>query len=123
MQIHDLSHNDIKPANILLDRQGHLKLADFGESDKLVDGKVPRTPHPGTCYYWAPEYTESNGTCSSERSNLWALALTLLETSIGKHPYPSDMSEFQRDSYIKTWTPKVPLDKISQESADFILHL
>jgi serine/threonine protein kinase len=51
---------DVKPDNVLLDRCGHVKLADFGSAAKLrPDGKV-KSPLPvGTPEYIAPEVLQS----------------------------------------------------------------
>lgn len=49
-------HRDIKPANILLDRCGHLKLADFGSAARLTGaGSVVSRMPVGTPEYIAPE--------------------------------------------------------------------
>ena len=45
---------DVKPSNILIDEQGHIKLCDFGISGRLVDSKA-KTRSAGCAAYMAPE--------------------------------------------------------------------
>ncbi|ETN66616.1 citron ser/thr kinase [Anopheles darlingi] len=65
--LHELGyvHRDIKPENILLDRFGHLKLADFGNATVInEDGSVTSMTPVGTPDYIAPELLQTLSTIS-----------------------------------------------------------
>uniref|UniRef100_A0A1J3JA14 non-specific serine/threonine protein kinase n=1 Tax=Noccaea caerulescens TaxID=107243 RepID=A0A1J3JA14_NOCCA len=78
---------DLKPSNILLDENGHIKLCDFGLARKLDDiTKSPSTGKRGTPYYMAPELYEDGGV-HSFASDLWALGCVLYECYTGRPPF------------------------------------
>ena len=74
-------HGDIKPANLLRDADGHVKLGDFGLARFLADPQQ-REGLSGTLDYMAPELL--TGTAASFQSDMYALGATLHELSYGK---------------------------------------
>uniref|UniRef100_A0A0D3B1U8 non-specific serine/threonine protein kinase n=1 Tax=Brassica oleracea var. oleracea TaxID=109376 RepID=A0A0D3B1U8_BRAOL len=82
-----ITYCDLKPSNILLDENGHIKLCDFGLARKLDDiTKSPSTGKRGTPYYMAPELYEDGGV-HSFASDLWALGCVLYEFYTGRPPF------------------------------------
>ncbi|WP_164102793.1 serine/threonine-protein kinase [Candidatus Laterigemmans baculatus] len=75
-------HGDIKPANLMLKRTGHLKLIDIGSAFDFHD-----PPHDRDCtpVYAAPEVLENNE--SSPRSDLASLGYVLIELLGGRLPF------------------------------------
>ncbi|MBI2766609.1 MAG: serine/threonine protein kinase [Chloroflexi bacterium] len=80
-------HNDIKPENILLARDG-AKLADFGAAAGLSRTLTASATHElaGTVAYLAPEVLQ--GAAASEASDIYSLALVLFEAAAGRLPWP-----------------------------------
>ncbi|GLT42012.1 hypothetical protein SLA2020_160360 [Shorea laevis] len=81
---------DLKPSNILLDENGHIKLCDFALARKL--GDISKTPSMlpqakrGTPCYMAPELFEDEGV-HSYASDFWALGCVLYECYTGRPPF------------------------------------
>ncbi len=79
-------HNDLKPTNLLLDDERHLKVADFGLA--ALDGRGLHAPDLGvlgTPAYMAPE--RIRGEPGTPASDLYSLAATLFDLATGSPPF------------------------------------
>ncbi len=76
---HDLAivHRDVKPANVLLTRDGRVKLADFGIARGLGDGATLTTAGSvlGTLAYLSPE--QARGDAIGTASDIWSLGIVI----------------------------------------------
>lgn len=91
--IHDagIVHRDVKPANILIERGGAVRLADFGIATSL-DGAdhLDDQPRLGTLRYMAPE--QADPTCIDVRSDVYALGVVLYEMLTGAPPFEGSVA-------------------------------
>ena len=83
-------HRDVKPANLLFDSEGRLRVADFGLARALAEAALtePAGATVGTARYAAPE--QALGHRVDGRADVYALALVLYEAVTGVVPFTAD---------------------------------
>lgn len=124
---HNIIHRDVKPTNILINTQGHIKICDFGVSGNLV-ASIART-NIGCQSYMAPERISSGGVAQaganpgggtySVQSDIWSLGLTIIECAMGAYPYPPEtydniFSQLSVSSHLSVPSVNVRLIQISR---------
>jgi serine/threonine protein phosphatase PrpC len=81
----DIIHRDIKPDNVMLERDGSLKLLDLGVVRVPGLEDAPPENIPGTAGYMAPEMFA--GELGNEATDLYALGVTMFRAFTGEFPY------------------------------------
>ncbi len=81
----DIIHRDIKPDNVILERDGSLKLIDLGVVRVPALEEGAPGPIPGTAGYMAPEMYD--GEPGNEATDIFALGVTIFRAFAGEFPY------------------------------------
>ena len=81
-------HRDIKPQNILLLKNGRVKVTDFGIAVLPSNEESPNGKAIGTVYYISPE--QASGKETDSRSDLYSLGVMMYEMATGTLPFNSD---------------------------------
>eukprot|EP00258_Populus_trichocarpa_P002392 XP_002302260.2 mitogen-activated protein kinase kinase kinase 1 isoform X1 [Populus trichocarpa] len=119
--LHDQNvvHRDIKCANLLVDANGSVKLADFGlaKATKLNDVKSCK----GTAFWMAPEVVNNKNQGYGLPADIWSLGCTVLEMLTRQIPY-SELESMQALFRIGRGVPPLVPDSLSNDAREFILQ-
>jgi len=101
-------HRDLKPGNIMIDREGNARIMDFGIARSLKAKGITRTGTMiGTPEYMSPEQVE--GLETDQRSDLYSLGVILYEMVTGRIPFDGE-TPFSIALKHKTEKPQDPRD-------------
>jgi predicted Ser/Thr protein kinase len=84
-----LVHRDVKPGNVMIDREGRVKVMDFGIARAAADDTLTQTGIVlGTASYLSPE--QAQGLPVDARSDIYSLGCVLYEMLAGRAPFVAD---------------------------------
>ncbi|MGQ0678229.1 MAG: protein kinase domain-containing protein [Actinomycetota bacterium] len=98
-------HRDVKPANIMIDDAGLVKVADFGIAKTSSDGLTIAGSVMGTVAYLSPE--QAAGEAVDPRTDIYALGCVLYEMLTGRPPISGE-SLIEVAHKLSTYTPPSP---------------
>lgn len=81
-------HRDIKPQNIIISKEGKVKVTDFGIAKAATSNTIAAGQAVGSVHYISPE--QARGGYSDEKSDIYSLGITLYEMISGKMPFAAD---------------------------------
>ncbi len=98
-------HRDVKPANLLLDDDGQVKVADFGIASAVgLDSFTQAGTVLGTAGYLSPE--QARGERAGPESDRYALAVVAYELLTGKRPFASESATAEAAAHVHAPIPQ-----------------
>ena len=121
-------HRDIKPQNIIISKEGKVKVTDFGIA-KAASSNTLTSNVMGSVHYTSPE--QARGGFSDEKSDIYSLGVTIFEMLTGRVPFNGDTTvaiaiKHIQDPmpFLRDFVPEIPVSvenivmKCTQKSAD-----
>jgi eukaryotic-like serine/threonine-protein kinase len=115
-------HRDVKPANLLLDRDGNVHVSDFGIASVTgVDALTAPGTVLGTAGYLAPE--QARGEPATPASDRYALAVVAFELLTGRRPFEGDTPTTEAFAHLNADVPSATaLDPTLPASIDAVFE-
>eukprot|EP00193_Tetraselmis_chui_P007724 CAMPEP_0177767512 /NCGR_PEP_ID=MMETSP0491_2-20121128/9158_1 /TAXON_ID=63592 /ORGANISM="Tetraselmis chuii, Strain PLY429" /LENGTH=586 /DNA_ID=CAMNT_0019284119 /DNA_START=1087 /DNA_END=2847 /DNA_ORIENTATION=- len=113
-------HRDIKGANLLVEKNGRIKLADFGMAKQMVEHMSVTRSFKGSAFWMAPEVIRQRG--HGVAADIWSVGCTILEMATGKPPWSHCFTQVQAIFQIASSSdlPTIP-ETLSPLAAEFIM--
>jgi len=121
-------HRDIKPQNIMISKEGKVKVTDFGIA-KAVTSNTITSNVMGSVHYTSPE--QARGGYSDEKSDIYSLGITMFEMLTGRVPFNGETTVAIAIKHIqepmpspREYIPEIPISveqivfKCTQKSPD-----
>jgi tetratricopeptide (TPR) repeat protein len=103
---HGIVHRDVKPANLLLNARGEVRVADFGIASAAgMDSMTATGTVLGTAGYLAPE--QAMGERANPASDLYALAIVAYELLSGERPFESESPTAEAAAHVNAPVPSI----------------
>lgn len=103
-------HRDIKPQNIIISKDGKVKVTDFGIAKAATSNTITSNVM-GSVHYTSPE--QARGGFSDEKSDIYSLGITLYEMLTGRVPFNGDTTVAIAIKHIQEPMPS-PRDYVSE---------
>ena len=103
-------HRDIKPQNIIISKEGKVKVTDFGIAKAATSNTITSNAM-GSVHYISPE--QARGGYSDEKSDIYSLGITMYEMLSGAVPFEGDSTVTVALSHIQN--EAVPLDEVDAQ--------
>ena len=115
---HKIVHRDVKPQNLLLTRDGEVRVADFGLARDEAFGSLTLTDEiAGTPIYMSPEQTRQQRDRVDHRTDVYSLGVVLYEVLTLARPFTGVSSadifakvRSEEPTRIRTHNPRIPRD-------------
>ncbi len=103
---HGVVHRDVKPANLMLDRNGTIHVADFGIASAAGTDSLTMTGTVlGTAGYLSPE--QAQGERATPASDRYALAVVAFELLSGRRPFESESITAEAVAHVNAPVPSI----------------